>query len=248
MLGTAGGYTGNWWQIDWDAGLDGWSAASVISLAPPGGDVPEPNWSSSAYSSPANIFWRDGYAPQSTNPPNPKLGNSLGNCTWYAHGRLRDLGYDTTKLAALHADAGQWDDEARAATIWVDDTPTVGSIAQTDSSLDGLGHVAVVESINTDGTITITESSFASDPTTPWNFLWRHRAAPVQWFQHFIHVPKSGASFVASLTSAIPSVTTLSSGATFSVTETIYSTASKDVLLGASLQPVSGGTMFLDDA
>ena len=125
VTGAAGGYSGKWWEINWDSEppdlnqQPGWCAESVISLAPTAGDVPQPNFSSSYYTS-ANIFWQDGNAPVSTNPPNPQLGSTLGNCTWYAHGRLRELGYNTTQLESLHGDASKWDNEALANSISVD--------------------------------------------------------------------------------------------------------------------------------
>jgi GH25 family lysozyme M1 (1,4-beta-N-acetylmuramidase)/surface antigen len=198
VFGTAGGFTGNWWRISWDSqppnqgSTQGWSAESVISQAPSAGDVPQPSFSSSHYTT-ANIFWQSGFAPSSTNPPNPQLGSALGNCTWYAHGRLRELGYDTTELKELHGNANLWDNEALANGILVDNTPSVGSIAQSDTA----NHVAIVESVNADGTITVTESSFITSISSTWNFLWRHRTVSPSWFQRFIHVSKLQAGPVA---------------------------------------------------
>lgn len=194
--GTAGGFTGNWWEIKWDSqppnqfSARGWSAESVISNAPAEGDVSEPDFSSSYYTD-NNIFWKSGYAPASTNPPDPKLGDALGNCTWYAHGRLRELGYNTTQLNRLSGDASEWDSMARANGIPVDNSPSVGSIAQTDKGAKGKGHVAVVESKNNDGTITVTESSYSTSSSSTWNFLWRHRTVSPQWFENFIHIDKA---------------------------------------------------------
>lgn len=195
MIGTAGGFTGNWWEIIWDAEppdqnqQPGWSAASVLLLAPPAGDIPQRIFSSRHYTT-DNIFWQSGNAPASTSPPNPKLGSALGNCTWYAHGRLRELGYGTGQLSALRGNASDWDDQARAAAIKIDSTPAVGAIAQSDQQ----NHVAVVESVNADGTITVTESSYVGDnPTSLWNFLWRHRTVSPSWFQNFIHVNRTAA-------------------------------------------------------
>jgi uncharacterized protein (TIGR03437 family) len=192
--GTADGFTGNWWQITWDSeppnqsGQPGWSAASVLAVAPTAGDVPQPNFSDSSYESSANVFWASGYAPDTTNPPNPQLGNALGNCTWYAFGRLIELGANSSTLNALHGNAGEWASEA-SGIYPVDSTPAVHSIAQLDSKTGfSLGHVAVVESINSDGTITVTESSYDSSSSSDWNFLWRHRTVVPTWFDHFIHV------------------------------------------------------------
>jgi len=88
----------------------------------------------------------------------------------------------------LSGDASNWDNQALQNDILVDTTPTVGSIAQTDSGAGGLGHVAVVEGIHSDGTITVSESSYTESASSTWNFLWRHRTLSPSWFQHFIHV------------------------------------------------------------
>lgn len=197
IYGTAGGFTGNWWKINWDSeppnqnNVQGWCAESVVSLAPLTGDVLKPNFTSNYYSSNDNIFWTAGYAPASTNPPSPQLGSALGNCTWYAYGRMLELGYDVSQMSALYKKASDWDSLAQVAHILVDSNPAVGCIAQTDNTAGGLGHVAVVESINSDGTITITESSWSTNAGSTWNFLWRHRTTSPLWFQHFIHVTKS---------------------------------------------------------
>jgi uncharacterized protein (TIGR03437 family) len=200
--GTADGFTGNWWEVSWDAeppnqnGQSGWSAESVISIAPTAGDVSEPDFLDSNYGSSTNIFWASGNAPNTTNPPSPQLGSALGNCTWYAFGRSLDLGASPTVLNVLHGNAGEWASEAvissvcsPTAGVCADTTPTVHSIAQLVSAPGfSLGHVAVVESLNSDGTITVTESSYDTTSSSVWNFLWRHRTVSPTWFSYFIHV------------------------------------------------------------
>lgn len=193
MQGTAGGFTGNWWRIHWDSqppdqgSTQGWCAESVITPASFAGDLPQPDFAFSYYTT-ANRFWQEGFAPISTSPPTPQLGSALGNCTWYAHGRLRQLGYNLAQLNVLLGNASDWDSVASNNGILVDATPTVGSIAQTDSGAGGLGHVAVVENVHGDGSITVTESSYSESTSSPWNFLWRHRTVSKTWFQNFIHV------------------------------------------------------------
>ena len=192
---TAGGYTGNWWQINWDStppsqiGIQTWSAESVISLAPSAGDVAEPNLSSHYYTTDNPFF--PSYAPNSIGG---SLG-TLGNCTWYVNGRLRELGYNTTQINTMLGYAMNWASEASSAGIKVDNTPTVGSIAQLDSgSFSSLGHVAVVESVNADGTITVTESVYSTDLTSVWDFLWHHRTVfqgTSTWPSNFIHVGRT---------------------------------------------------------
>ncbi|MCU1350020.1 MAG: domain containing protein, partial [Acidobacteria bacterium] len=110
IVGTAGGFSGNWWQINWDSqppsqgSNQGWCAESVLSLVTGSGDIARPGLTGGSYTTP-NIYWQSGNAPASTNPPSPQLGSALGNCTWYAHGRLRELGYNTTQLNAMTGDA-----------------------------------------------------------------------------------------------------------------------------------------------
>jgi hypothetical protein len=111
--------------------------------------VTMPNFNLPAYRE-NNTFWQSGYAPASTHPASTNLGSALGNCTWYVNGRLQQLGYNTTALNKLSGNASEWDNQAGAAGISMSNTPQVGDIAQWES-----GHVAVVEKVNTDGTILI---------------------------------------------------------------------------------------------
>jgi surface antigen/pimeloyl-ACP methyl ester carboxylesterase len=247
VFGTAGGFAGNWWKVHWDAGNwiggpDGWSADSYISAVPTAGDVAQPNFSTSHYTS-ANIFWQSGNAPASTSPPNPQLGSALGNCTWYAHGRMRELGYSSTQLNALSGNAGPWANQAVASGIAVDTTPAVGSIAQSVSQ----NHVAVVESVNSDGTITVTESAYVNNnppPGSVWNFLWRHRTVSPSWFQNFIHV-----SIAPPTIASQPTSQTAQAGAnvTFSVVATGTPPMSYQWLFnGANIPGATSSTLTLN--
>ena len=202
---TANGYSGNWWQIKWDSEPpnqigqpDGWSAEKYILPVPAGGDPPlqEPIFSGNYYTS-ANIFYLSGNAPNCT--PSAKANASggpfspgaQGNCTWYAYGRMLELGYSSTQLSHLSGDANTWYSSALANNISVDTVPAVGSIAQSDSH----DHVAVVESVNNDGTITVSESAYIKDSATssgdPWNILWRRRTVSYgtsSYFTEYIHL------------------------------------------------------------
>jgi surface antigen len=174
IQGSADGNTGPWWYVNFDAGWNGYCAQSVIAAAPLAGDVPKPSLTSNAYAS-LNPFWRGGYAPASVpQPPSVanQLGGALGNCTWYAYGRALELGADATALQAVAlGNAYQW-----AANSAPDNSPVPGAIAVkgADSNFP-LGHVAVVESVNAGGSITVTESSATTNSQSPWYFLWRHR-------------------------------------------------------------------------
>lgn len=90
---------------------------------------------------------------------NVKAGNAYawGNCTWYAYNRRPDIG-------SFWGNASSWAASARAAGYLVDQNPTVGAIAQWNAYAGGSygwGHVGIVESVNGDGTVTISEMNYA---------------------------------------------------------------------------------------
>jgi surface antigen len=131
----------------------------------------QPNFNANEYRS-GNPFWNAGYAPSSTNPPNPRLGNALGNCTWYANGRAKQYGRNAVRVDRMLGNAYQWGSQASAAGIATSSQPQVGAIAQWDAGSYPNGHVAVVEQVNGNGTVVISESSYGSGD---WNFLFRTR-------------------------------------------------------------------------
>lgn len=144
-----------------------------------------------------NPFWRAGFAPKSANFPDdivPKLGKSRGNSTWYAIGRLIELGYDRAALDRFAgATPSDFDNVAKGANPsspvipWSAAEPRVGCIAQSEA-----GHVAVVERINSDGSFVVSESSFdvaggAND------YLYRESTRSREAFNVYIYVPVAGA-------------------------------------------------------
>ncbi len=84
-----------------------------------------------------------------------------GQCTWWAYTRRAQLGLP----AGSHfGDARSWGDSARALGYWVDNTARhVGDIvvfAPGQMGADSYyGHVAIVEGVNADGSIKISESN-----------------------------------------------------------------------------------------
>lgn len=89
---------------------------------------------------------------------NVKSGNAYaaGNCTWYAYNRRPDIG-------SFWGNASSWAASARAAGYRVDSTPSVGAIAQWNAYAPGTygyGHVAIVDGVNSDGTVRITEMNY----------------------------------------------------------------------------------------
>jgi surface antigen len=144
------------------------------------------NWNSNAYRN-DNIFWKSGFAPKRFSPPSPQLGNAKGNCTWYAHGRARQLGF-SSNLNSMSSNAKTWANAAKNSGILVDQVPSVGAIAQTTKGGGGFGHVAFIEKVNSNGTLLISESSYA--PGTSWDFEYRTRTVNKSDFENYIHVKK----------------------------------------------------------
>ena len=145
--------------------------------------ITAPNWSSTAYRS-GNLFYNAGYAPAQFYPNgvSPQLGAAKGNCTWYAHGRVRELGYTGTALNALSGNAGTWGASA-AGRFAVDMAPRVGDVAESS------GHVAVVEQVNANGTILVSESSYYVNTTNlTGDFLYATRTVTTGTFLRYIHV------------------------------------------------------------
>lgn len=75
-----------------------------------------------------------------------------GNCTWYVASRL--------PVPNSMGNANNWAYSASMSGLNVSNTPRVGAIAQTSGD-SWLGHVAIVESINDDGTFVVSEMNYA---------------------------------------------------------------------------------------
>jgi surface antigen len=89
--------------------------------------------------------------------------NSYGphNCTLYAAFRLAAEGVPDPGVLG---NASQWATSAHAKKILVNQTPSVGAIAQWNAGAGGDGHVAYVESVDPGGTgITISEDNYLPD-------------------------------------------------------------------------------------
>lgn len=92
-------------------------------------------------------------------PTYDTTGNTYpaGQCTWFVKNALSWVGNNW-------GNASGWGASAAAAGRVVDATPAAGAVAVFAPGIDGageLGHVAVVDSVNSDGTITISEGNYA---------------------------------------------------------------------------------------
>lgn len=81
---------------------------------------------------------------------------AYGNCTYYAFDRRAQLG---RSIGSLWGNANNWNYAAKVAGFKVDKRPEVGAIFQTAAG--PYGHVGVVESVNPNGTITVSEMNYA---------------------------------------------------------------------------------------
>jgi surface antigen len=99
------------------------------------------------------------YSAISSSIARASVGNkyAFGNCTWYAYERRAQLG---RPVGSFWGNAATWASGARAAGYLVSNTPAVGAVMQNGG---GYGHVAIVESVNSDGSITVSEMNYAGN-------------------------------------------------------------------------------------
>lgn len=88
------------------------------------------------------------------------VGNkyAIGNCTWYAYERRAQLG---RPIGSFWGNASTWAMNGAAAGFAVNRTPAPGAIMQNGGGYAGYGHVAIVETMNPDGSITVSEMNYA---------------------------------------------------------------------------------------
>lgn len=84
-----------------------------------------------------------------------------GYCTWYAYNRRAELG---RPVGSFWGNASTWASYARGSGYLVTNSPSVGAVLQNSWQAGGYGHVAVVESVNADGSIYVSEMNYAG-----WN-------------------------------------------------------------------------------
>ena len=145
-----------------DLELSGVKAGKTIVI--PGGVLPTNERPGYVSPSDAASFgsYGGGYSTIDAQMAGASAGNryAYGNCTWYAFERRTQLGLP---VGSFWGNAATWAMYARTAGYRVDNTPSVGAIAQWNAYQGGsyyAGHVAIVESVNSDGSITISEMNY----------------------------------------------------------------------------------------
>lgn len=100
-----------------------------------------------------------GYSTVNSQIAQASAGNRYapGYCTWYAYERRMKLG---RPIGSFWGNAATWAMYARSAGYLVNNSPAVGAIMQNGG---GYGHVAIVESVNSDGSLTISEMNYAGN-------------------------------------------------------------------------------------
>ena len=87
---------------------------------------------------------------------------SFSQCTWWAYVRRHQLGLP---VGSNFGNGAQWADSARVLGYSVSNTPQVGDIMVFARGQEGAssvyGHVAIVESVNADGSVTVSECGAA---------------------------------------------------------------------------------------
>ncbi|WP_251517886.1 MULTISPECIES: CHAP domain-containing protein [Staphylococcus] len=81
---------------------------------------------------------------------------TAGQCTYYVYDKVGG------KIGSTWGNANNWASAASAAGYTVNNTPSSGSILQT--SAGGYGHVAYVENVNSDGSVTVSEMNYGQGP------------------------------------------------------------------------------------
>lgn len=83
-----------------------------------------------------------------------------GYCTWYVYNKRAQIG---RPVGSFWGNAVSWASYARSSGYVVNNTPEVGAVLQNGG---GYGHVAFVESVGADGSVTVSEMNYAG-----WNVV-----------------------------------------------------------------------------
>jgi surface antigen len=90
-------------------------------------------------------------------------GYAYGYCTWYAYNKRAQIG---KPIGGNWGNAVTWSRYAQQDGFAVDKNPRAGDVFQVGGGWGGLGHVGVVERVNEDGSIYVSEMNYAG-----WNVI-----------------------------------------------------------------------------
>lgn len=93
----------------------------------------------------------------------PGNGYAFGYCTYYAYNRRAEIG---KPIGGNWGDAVAWAAYARASGFEVDHTPGTGAVIQNGGGWGGFGHVGIVEKVNDDGSLTVSDMNYDG-----WNVI-----------------------------------------------------------------------------
>lgn len=91
-------------------------------------------------------------------PTTPGNKHAWGNCTWYAWEKRNSMGGSWVLPSRPLGNAAQWAYTLGSAGYRVDRTPSYGAIMQNGG---GAGHVAIVESVSSNGDVVITDMNYS---------------------------------------------------------------------------------------
>lgn len=161
-------------------------AVAGKSIIVPGGVLPtneRPGYVAPSQATSQGAY-NGGYSTVDAQIARASAGNryAFGNCTWYAYERRMELG---RPVGSFWGNASTWATYARAAGYRVDNVPEAGAVAQWNAYQGGAGyagHVAIVESVNGDGSITVSEMNYL------YNFdRVTSRTIPASSVSNYIH-------------------------------------------------------------
>ncbi len=102
-----------------------------------------------------------GYTPQANvSMASASAGNRYapGYCTWYAYERRAATG---SPVGSFWGNASTWAANAAAAGFSVDNRPAAGAVMQSSYGGGGYGHVAFVDSVDSQGNVHLSEMNYA---------------------------------------------------------------------------------------
>lgn len=108
---------------------------------------------------------KGGWSTAIVGKPTDQYCNVLSNCVGYVFGRYNEIMGDTTMSHLSPVNAENFFSVAKSQGLPTGSEPKLGAVivwqkGNTLDAFDGAGHVAVVEAINSDGSITTSESGY----------------------------------------------------------------------------------------